>query len=141
MSQYLTYQQYASNGGTAELSAFPLLERRARAKLDYWTQGRIRCVDSDIQLCMVLIINALDSVQDSGQEVTSFNNDGVSVSLSSPNRKTEEEVMSSVYDQVVEILPVELVSVAINYEISKHQNTHMGPHCHRPKQTGWPGQS
>lgn len=113
MSQYLTYQQYVSNGGTAELSAFPLLERRARAKLDYWTQGRIRCVDCDIQLCMTLIINAMDRVQNSGQEVTSFNNDGVSVSLSQKKKKTEEEEMSSVYGQVVEILPVELVSVAL----------------------------
>ena len=112
MSQYLTYQQYVSNGGTAELSAFPTLERRARAKLDYWTQGRIKDVDCDIHLCMTLIINALDSVQSTGgQTMTSFSNDGVSVNFGT--QRTEEEVMSSVYEQVVEILPVELVSVAL----------------------------
>ena len=111
MSQYLTYQQYKSIGGTADDSAFPLLERRARAKLDYWTQGRIKEVDSDIRLCMTLIINALDGVQRNEQAVTSFSNDGVSVSYGS--QKTEEEAISSVYDQVVEILPIELVSVVI----------------------------
>lgn len=115
MSQYLTHQQYVSHGGTAELSAFPLLERRARAKLDYWTMGRITDVDCDIHLCMTLIINALDSVQKASQSVTvsSFSNDGVSVSYGTQQTKTEEEAMASVYDQVVEILPVELVSVVI----------------------------
>lgn len=116
MSQYLTYQQYVSNGGMAELSAFPLLERRARAKLDYWTQDRIKDVDCDIRLCMTLIINALDSAQKSSQgggPVSSFSNDGVSVSFGTQQTKTEEEAMASVYDQVVEILPVELVSVVI----------------------------
>lgn len=115
MIQYLTYQQYVSHGGTAELSAFPLLERRARAKLDYWTQNRITDVDCDIHLCMTLIINALYSVQKNSQSgtVSSFSNDGVSVSYVTPKMKTEEEAMASVYDQVVEILPVELVSVVI----------------------------
>lgn len=67
MNQYLTYQQYVSLGGTAEMSAFPLLERRARAKLDYWTMNRITDVDGDIQLCMTLIVNALDNVQKSSR--------------------------------------------------------------------------
>lgn len=111
MSQYLTYQQYVSCGGTAELSAFPLLERRARAKLDYWTQGRIKEANCDIQLCMTLIINALASSAASEGAVTGFSNDGVSVSYAA--RKTEEEAMQSVYAQIVEVLPVELVSVVI----------------------------
>lgn len=33
---HLMYEQYVSSGGTVELSAFPLPERRARAKLDAW---------------------------------------------------------------------------------------------------------
>ena len=115
MSQYLTYQQYVSNGGTAEESAFPVLERRARAKLDYWTQDRIRDVDCDIMLCMTLIVNALDNAQKNSQggAVSSFSNDGVSVSFDTQRMKTEEDAMASVYDQIVEILPVELVSVVI----------------------------
>ncbi len=111
MSQYLTYQQYLSHGGTAELSAFPLLERRARAKLDYWTQGRIKEADCDIRLCMTLVINSLDAVERNQQAISSYSNDGVSVSYQ--NAKTDEEIMRSVYGQVVEILPVELVSVVI----------------------------
>lgn len=110
---YLTYEQYVSSGGTAEESAFPVLERLARAKLDYWTQNRITEITPDIHLCMALIVDALAEVRESqAGTVSSFSNDGVSVNLNKPVR-TESEIMSSVYDQVVEILPVELVSVVI----------------------------
>lgn len=113
MCEYLTFNQYQSNGGKAELSAFPRLERLARKKLDYWTQNRIQTADCDIQLCMTLIIDALAEGQEAqAGTATSFSNDGVSVSLSKPVR-TPDEIMSSVYDQVVEILPIELVSVVI----------------------------
>lgn len=111
--QYLTYQQYISNGGTAEESAFPVLERLARAKLNYWTQDRITETTPDVQLCMTLVVDALAEVRENqAGTVSSFSNDGVSVNLSKPVR-SESEIMSSVYDQVVEILPVELVSVVI----------------------------
>lgn len=110
---YLTFEQYQANGGTVELSAFPLLERLARKKLDYWTQGRIREPDCDVQTCMILIINALAEVKQTvEQSVSGYANDGVSVSFSKPAR-TEAEIMSAVYDQIVEILPVELISVVI----------------------------
>ena len=45
--------------------------------------------------------------------MNSFSNDGVSVSFGAQKEITEEEVMASVYEQVVEILPVGLVSVVI----------------------------
>lgn len=113
MNQYLTFNQYQANGGKAELSAFPRLERLARKKLDYWTQNRIKEADCDVQLCMTLIVDALAEVQENqAGTASSFSNDGVSVSLSKPVR-AEAEIMASVYDQVVEILPIELVSVVI----------------------------
>ena len=49
MCGYIIYEQYKALGGTAEQSAFPLLERLARKKLDYWTQGRIAEVDDERQ--------------------------------------------------------------------------------------------
>lgn len=98
-------------GGKAEESAFPLLERLARKKLDYWTQGRIKESDDDIRLCMVLIINALYEVESGERDVSSFSNDGVTVSLA--GAQTDGDKMARVYDQVVEILPIELVSAAV----------------------------
>ena len=49
MIQYLTFNQYQANGGKAEISAFPRLERLARKKLDYWTQNRIQNADCDVR--------------------------------------------------------------------------------------------
>lgn len=110
---WLSYDQYLVNGGTAERSVFPLLERLARKKLDYWTQNRITEVTCDIELCMTLLVDALaESRRNEEESVSSYNNDGVSVSFNKSTR-TEAEIMESVYDQIVEILPVELVSVVI----------------------------
>lgn len=110
---YLTFEQYQANGGKADRAAFPLLERLARKKLDYWTQGRITDVTCDIELCMTLIVDALlEARENQSETVSSFSNDGVSVNFGS-TRRTGSEIMQSVYDQIVEILPVELVSVVI----------------------------
>ena len=109
---YLTFEQYQANGGTAEAAAFPFLEQLARRKLDNWTQGRIADPDCSVQLCMTLIVNALDESRHGGAEaVAGWSNDGVSVSFG--KARTDGEIMSAVYDQVVELLPVELVSVVI----------------------------
>ena len=43
--------------------------------------------------------------------VASTNNDGLTVSYASA--RTEEQMMGFVYDQIVEILPVELVSLEV----------------------------
>lgn len=113
MTQYLTFDQYQANGGRAERSAFPALEHLARKKLDCWTQNRVTEVTCDIELAMTLIVDALAEVRENqAGTASSFSNDGVSVSLSKPVR-AEAEIMASVYDQIVEILPIELISVVI----------------------------
>ncbi len=113
MNQYLTFDQYQANGGKVDRSIFPVLEQLARKKLDYWTQNRITETTPDIELCMTVIVDALAEVRENqAGTASSFSNDGVSVNLSKPVR-AESEIMASVYDQVVEILPVELVSVVI----------------------------
>ena len=109
MCGYITYDQYKALGGEANASAFPRLE--ILAKLDYWTQGRIKESDDDIRLCMLLIIDAMKKVESGYVNVASTNNDGLTVSYASA--RTEEQMMGSVYDQIVEILPVELVSLEV----------------------------
>lgn len=110
---WLTFEQYQSNGGRADRSAFPMLEQLARKKLDNWTMGRITRPDCDIALCMTLIVDGLSEAREGQTEsVSGFSNDGVSVNFGTA-RRGEPEIMASVYDQIVEILPVELVSVRI----------------------------
>lgn len=122
---YIDYEEYFTNGGTAQENAFPTLERLAEKKLDYWTQNRVKEIManlpaeppdelpeettegaqdetiSDIKLAMTLIINALEKAQ-GGDKVSSFSNDGVSVSF----EKTDDT--ANLYQQVIEVLPKSL---------------------------------
>ena len=108
---YLTYEEYSALNGKAPESQFARLEHLARKRLDYWTMNRIVEPDDDIRLCMVLIIDAEYSEQSGEHDVSSFSNDGVSVSFA--DAQTKEQKWASVYDRIVEILPVELVSVCV----------------------------
>ena len=110
---WLTFEQYQANGGRADRSSFPFLEQLARKKLDCWTMGRIAEPDCDIALCMTLIVDGLAEAREGQAErVTGFSNDGVSVSFGAA-RRGETEIMSGIYNQIVEILPVELGSVRL----------------------------
>lgn len=111
MSNYITYEQYKSLGGTVDTTAFPRLELLAKKKLDYWTQNRITDANDDIRLCMTIIIDALGKIYRGEKDVASVSNDGVSVTYASA--QTEEQMIGCVYDQIVEILPVELVSLEV----------------------------
>lgn len=108
---YLTYSEYSAMGGKAPESDFPRLELLAEKRLDYWTQNRITDPSEDVKLCMTLIVNAEYADESGEHDVSSFSNDGVSVSFA--DAQTEEQKWSSVYDRVVEILPVELISLCV----------------------------
>lgn len=108
---YITYVEYVQNGGKAQESDFPRLELLARKRLDHWTRGRITTPDDDIRLCMTLIIDRLNDDESGEQDVSSVSNDGVSMSF--VDAKTQEQKLSDVYDRVVEILPIELVSLCV----------------------------
>ena len=108
---YLTYEEYSSLGGKAPESDFQRLELLAEKRLNYWTMDRIAEPDDDIRLCMTLIIDAESAEQSGEHDVSSFSNDGVSVSFA--DAQTRDQKWASVYDRIVEILPVELVSVCV----------------------------
>lgn len=108
---YLTYSEYSSLGGKAPESDFARLELLSRKRLDYWTMNRITEPDDDIRMCMTLIVDAEYSEESGDHDVSSFSNDGVSVSFA--DAQTKEQKWADVYDRIVEILPVELVSVCV----------------------------
>lgn len=108
---YLTYEEYQAMQGKADESLFPLLELKARKKLDYWTQDRITETTEGIRLIMTMLIDHYASEQDGEQDVSSVSNDGISISFA--DAKTSEQKLMNIYDYAVEILPVELVSVCV----------------------------
>jgi hypothetical protein len=86
-SQYLTYEEYVELGGTSSEQAFPLLEFRARKRIDRMTFSRVQGMEEvpeAVKLCMLSLIG-IDSkagieAQVENPVVTSFNNDGYSES-------------------------------------------------------------
>lgn len=109
---YIDYLHYKEMGGKAEESGFTRLEFLARKKLDHWTQNRIEpeSITPEIRMCMTLIIDALNDLE-SSVSVTSVSNDGLSISVA--DAETSVQIMDDVYQQVVEILPVELVTLCV----------------------------
>lgn len=108
---YLTFEEYSALNGKAPESQFTRLEHLARKRLDYWTMNRITEPDDDIRLCMTLIIDQEYDDASGVFDVSSFSNDGVSVSFA--DAQTRDQKWASVYDRIVEILSVELVSVCV----------------------------
>ena len=107
---YLTYQEYKTRGGSLDEAAFNRKETKARRLLDYWTFDRLKSgLGDNEQVVKDLMFEMVETMTD-GQQVTSFSNDGVSVSLSD---KTEEQQM---YDLAVAWLPSELVYIGVGNE-------------------------
>lgn len=86
-AQYLTYDEYVGYGGSASQTAFPVLEFKARKRIDYLTDSRVQNmaeIPDAVKLCMVSIMNIEDATgaeaQASDPQITSFNTDGYSES-------------------------------------------------------------
>lgn len=86
-AQYLSYTEYRNYGGTASETAYPMLEFRARKRIDRLTASRVQAmaeVPEAVKLCMMSLIT-VDSkagaeAQVENPVVTSFNTDGYSES-------------------------------------------------------------
>lgn len=104
---YITYEQYQALGGTVSATDFPRFECRAGLLLDDWTLDRIRFMPAPlpayVAVAMTEIIDALPKL--AGERVTSFSNGVTSFSFDA-----SKSDVSMLYDDVVRILPLELVS-------------------------------
>lgn len=84
---YLSYDEYKELGGTLPQSEFPLLEFKARKRIDYLTDSRVQnmaAVPMAVKMCMLSIME-VDSIAGAEAQakkpvVTSFNTDGYSES-------------------------------------------------------------
>lgn len=107
---YLSFDEYTQLGGKVEKSAFPHLERKARKKLDYYTQDRLKnatVIPDEVKECMAEFIDRL--AEQDGEKVSSFSNGSISVSF-----EKEEKTEETLWDIAVEYLPVELVRLAVD---------------------------
>ena len=108
---YLTYEKYKEYGGGVIEKDYAFFELQARKKLDYWTMNRITDITEDIELSMFLVIEQIYEIETGETDVSSVSNDGISMSF--VDAKTSEQKLQDLYQKIVEILPLELVSVVI----------------------------
>ena len=104
---YIDFDTYQTAGGSLAEADFSRFENRAEMLLDDWTLDRIRFMPAPlpayVAVAMTEIIDALPKL--GGERVTSFSNGVTSFSFD-----TSKSDISMLYDEVVRILPVELVS-------------------------------
>ena len=81
---WLSFEEYSKFGGTASESDFAGLELKARKRIDYRTFERISTPSDDIKRLIFEIIEMQRSYAERDPSVSSFGNDGVSVSYVSP---------------------------------------------------------
>lgn len=95
--KYLTYEAYLSMGGTLDISKFDDLEFEAESYVDWYTFNRLQNeeeIPERVQKCMYHIIKLMqdemslmngetgsgDSSAETGKQILSQSNDGVSIS-------------------------------------------------------------
>lgn len=112
---YLSYEDYAAMGGKLpEGQEYENAERKARALLDAWTLDRIKRLDEvpeEVELAMFEVIERIGYAFDVSN-VASFSN-----SVNTTSFNTSADVRGELYDLVAAILPVELISAAVHYDV------------------------
>ena len=109
---YLDYSTYKSMGGSAEETALPRLEYLAEKKIDRYTQGRVKAMETvpeAVQRCMVEIINAMSTADPAKMAaeapLSGFSNDGYSESYAEP--VTAERLEANLYGLILDYLSTE----------------------------------
>lgn len=109
---YLTYDEYIQQGGALDSAAFSRLEYKAERIVDKRTLGRLKgeaTVSEAVKRLVYELVTTLnDAEQRSSETVSSYSNDGVSVSYMKP--PSEAEIASNIDCIIVDYLTGELTS-------------------------------
>lgn len=107
---YLSYDEYIQQGGTLDSAAFSRLEYKAERFIDKRTLGRLKNEETVSEavkrLVCELVTMLYDAEQRSSETVSSYSNDGVSVSYMKP--PSEAELASKIDGIIVDYLTGEL---------------------------------
>lgn len=110
---YLSFAEYTSFGGTVLESTFDILEIKARRKLDYFTQDRLKTattIISEVKELMTEFINRM-SISPLNGNVTSYSNGIESFGF---GQNQTDALNTELYQLAVEYLPIELITATID---------------------------
>ena len=128
-SQYLSYEEYKSLGGTLGEMPFNILELKARQIINERTQNRLKDVEKipqEVKNCVYDLINTMNkynlSDNSTSSNVSSENIDGYSVTYKSGTELTEEQkkqyddvMETDLYGVIVDNTPILYLGVNTNY--------------------------
>lgn len=109
---YLTYSEYQELGGTLSNSDFTIAERKARRKLDLFTQDRLKALESissDVKECMTEFIDKMQNGTSNGN-ITSYSNGIESFGF---EKNQDIALDSKLFTIAMEYLPIEYVSLIV----------------------------
>lgn len=102
---YITYAEYTELGGKVQQSDFLDLERKARAKINFFTLDRLKTIETisdEVKEVMTEFINKLSIADD--KTVTSYSNGVESFGY------VAKDITDELYDIAIEMLPIELIN-------------------------------
>lgn len=112
LKAYLTFEEYKELGGQVDLSAFPLLERKAQRKLDNFTYGRLKEAEVIIDEVKEALTSMIDMLaEEDGAVVKSFSNGKVNFTYAD-----QLPLEQRLHHVVVESLPLSLISGVVSCE-------------------------
>ena len=128
-SQYLSYEEYKSLGGTLGEMPFNILELKARQVINERTQNRLKNIEEmpqEVKICVYDLINTMNkynlSDNSTSSNVSSENTDGYSVTYKSGTELTEEQkkqyddvMETDLYGVIVDNTPILYLGVNTNY--------------------------
>lgn len=129
----LTYAQYTARGGELSSEEFAKYEPRAEVQLNHWTLNRLKSSEvvaelkeldeyESVLVVLAWLVDFMPSIEEArtakgkGEEVTSFNNGVNSFSFGGTSTtSTVTAAEQQAYAHVCRYLPVELISVDVDY--------------------------
>ncbi len=88
----MDYAEYKKLGGKNDISAYTSIYPYAKAKLDYYTMGRVNQISGNAAIAMTMLIDVL---ADNPRNVKSMSNDGVSITFEKTNEQRIYEIIKT----------------------------------------------
>jgi hypothetical protein len=109
---YISYADYQDAGGMQTEAAFSSIERRAEAKLNFYTQNRIKALSEIPQVVKDVMLEFcffLESSSSMPSNLSSYSN-----GVESFGFNTSADPYGELYRIAVEMLPIELISAQVD---------------------------
>ena len=130
---YISYEEYASMGGTADEEQFNMREPLAEIYMDDWTLNRLHDeevapsgnVPQSVKWAMRYLVDYVQSISEGfatsvqGKELSSFSNGVTSLGFVSAEQGQGVQAYDAAKAHIMRMLPIELCSACVSYNYAQ----------------------